>query len=193
MCDQFYQFMELYPKSRKEHLYSQNSSFQPVDAQFLNYNIAHVYIHVQGIYIIGMVTHGLNCVSILHFDCIEHKGCMSKFNTFEKNEFQTSNAPEKYKTVTKSLIHSGHFYSAPSSPLQLTGAADYSTDTVSEFHAEAHRNLQVKDLPKIPTWRLERESNPRPWEHSEGEREQDKLFLDFIEASFMQQHVMEPT
>src|SRR6218665_1542969 len=31
------------------------------------------------------------------------------------------------------------------------------------------------------------------WEHSEVEREQDRLFLDFIEASFMQQHVMEPT
>jgi len=39
---------------------------------------------------------------------------------------------------------------------------DYSTDTVSEFHAEAHRQLQVKDLPKVPTWRLERESNPQP-------------------------------
>src|SRR6218665_2870736 len=32
--------------------------------------------------------------------------------------------------------------------------------TVSEFHAEAHRQLQVKDLHKVPTWRLERESNP---------------------------------
>src|SRR6218665_3513513 len=31
------------------------------------------------------------------------------------------------------------------------------------------------------------------WENSEGEREQARLFLDFIEASFMQQHVMEPT
>src|SRR6218665_3339935 len=61
-----------------------------------------------------------------------------------------------------SFIHSGHFYSAPSSPLLLRGAPDYSTDTVSEFHAEAHRQLQVKDLPKVPTWRLERESNPRP-------------------------------
>src|SRR6218665_3178735 len=39
-----------------------------------------------------------------------------------------------------SFIHSfGHFYSAPSSPLLLRGAPDYSTDTVSEFHAEAHR------------------------------------------------------
>src|SRR6218665_3217052 len=61
-----------------------------------------------------------------------------------------------------SFIHSGHFYSAPSSPLPLRGAPDYSTDTVSEIHAEAHRQLQVKDLPKVPTWRLERESNPRP-------------------------------
>src|SRR6218665_574459 len=43
-----------------------------------------------------------------------------------------------------SFIHSGHFYSAPSSPLLLRGAPDYSTDTVSEFHAEAHRQLHVK-------------------------------------------------
>src|SRR6218665_1424238 len=45
-----------------------------------------------------------------------------------------------------SFIHSGHFYSAPSSPLLLRGAPVYSTDTVSEFHAEAHRQLQVKDF-----------------------------------------------
>src|SRR6218665_2046327 len=60
------------------------------------------------------------------------------------------------------FIHSGHFYSAPSSPLLLRGAPDYSTDTASEFHAEVHRQPQVKDLPKVPTWRLERKSNPRP-------------------------------
>src|SRR6218665_2665009 len=65
-------------------------------------------------------------------------------------------------SVIHSFIHSGHFYSAPSSPLLLRGAPDYSTDIVSEFHAEAHRQLQVKDLPKVFTWRLERESNPRP-------------------------------
>ena len=57
---------------------------------------------------------------------------------------------------------SGHFYSASLSPLLLRGAPDYSTDTVSEFHAEAHRQLQVKDLPKVPTWRLERGSNTTP-------------------------------
>ena len=57
----------------------------------------------------------------------------------------------QYKQMHLSFIHSGHFYSAPLSPLLLGGAPDYSTDTVSEFHAEAHRQLQVKDLPKVPT------------------------------------------
>src|SRR6218665_2237904 len=61
-----------------------------------------------------------------------------------------------------SFIHSDHFYSAPPSPLLLRDAPDYSTDTVSEFHAKVHRQLQVKDLPKVPMWWLERESNPRP-------------------------------
>ena len=42
------------------------------------------------------------------------------------------------------FIHSfGHFYSAPSSPLLLRGAPDYNTDTVSESHAEAHRQLYI--------------------------------------------------
>src|SRR6218665_2596113 len=46
-----------------------------------------------------------------------------------------------------SFIHFGHLYSAPSSSLLLRVAPDYSTDTVSKFHGEAHRQLQVKDLP----------------------------------------------
>src|SRR6218665_3384116 len=28
---------------------------------------------------------------------------------------------------------------------------------------KCHRQLSMKDLPKVPTWRLERESNPRPF------------------------------
>src|SRR6218665_2812070 len=45
---------------------------------------------------------------------------------------------ERRFTESHAFIHSfGHFYSAPSSPLLLRGAPDYSTDTVSEFHAEA--------------------------------------------------------
>ena len=40
----------------------------------------------------------------IYIDCIEHKGCMSKYNTFEKNEFLTSNAREKYKIVKESYF-----------------------------------------------------------------------------------------
>src|SRR6218665_2449712 len=45
-----------------------------------------------------------------------------------------------------SFIHSGHFYSASSSPLLLRGAHDYSTDTVSGFHAEAPQATVSKGL-----------------------------------------------
>jgi len=31
------------------------------------------------------------------------------------------------------------------------------------------------------------------WENSEEEKEPDRIFLDFIETSFVQQHFMEPT
>jgi len=42
-----------------------------------------------------------------------------------------------------SFIHSfWPFNSAPSSPLPLRGAPDYSTGTVSEFHAEAQGNCR---------------------------------------------------
>src|SRR6218665_1925235 len=62
-------------------------------------------------------------------------------------------------------IHSGYFYSASSSSLLLRGAPDTARiyATVSEFHAEAHRRMRVKDLPKVPTWWLERDSNLGPF------------------------------
>src|SRR5688572_3663471 len=53
-------------------------------------------------------------------------------------------------------------YSAPSRFL-LRGAPDYSADTESEFHAEAHEQLRVKDLSRVPTRRLEVDSNPQPF------------------------------
>src|ERR1043165_2829044 len=52
-------------------------------------------------------------------------------------------------------------YSAPSRFL-LRGAPDYSADTESEFHIEAHEQLRVKDLPRVPTRRFEVDSNPQP-------------------------------
>ena len=34
---------------------------------------------------------------------------------------------------------------------------------VGSLTPKHHRKLRVKDLPKVPTWRLERDSNPRPF------------------------------
>ena len=47
----------------------------------------------------------------------------------------------------KQLIHSGYFYSDSSSPLLLRGAPD-STNTVSEFHAEAPQATVSEGLAK---------------------------------------------
>src|SRR6218665_950949 len=96
------------------------------------------------------------------FDTIQC--CCSRYNTMHMHSIQYDAAA--FDTIQCScircnayafntFIHSGHFYSAPLNPLLLIGDPDYSTDTVSEFHAEAHRQLQVKDLPKVLTWRLE--------------------------------------
>src|SRR6218665_3852986 len=52
--------------------------------------------------------------------------------------------------LTSLFIHSGHFYSAPSSPLLLRGAPDYSTETVSEFHAENAQTTAGKGLAQGP-------------------------------------------
>jgi len=59
-----------------------------------------------------------------------------------------------------SFIHS--FYSA-SSPLQLRGAPDTARILCRNFTPKHHRQLWVKNLPKVPTWRLQRESNPWPF------------------------------
>ena len=50
-----------------------------------------------------------------------------------------------------SFIHSGHFYSAPSSPtpLLLRGAPDYSTDTVSRRSAQATAGTGLAQGPYV--------------------------------------------
>src|SRR5688572_11361243 len=64
-------------------------------------------------------------------------------------------------TIFRMYVCMSTCYSAPSRFL-LRGASDYSADTESEFHAEAHEQLRVKDLPRVPTRRLEVDSNPPP-------------------------------
>src|SRR6218665_3693162 len=60
------------------------------------------------------------------------------------------------------FIHSDHFYSASSSPLLLRSAPDTAQILCQSFTPKRYRQLRVEDLPKVPTWRLERDSNPRP-------------------------------
>jgi len=62
-----------------------------------------------------------------------------------------------------SSIYSGHFYSASSSPLALRSAPDTARILCQSFTPKRHRQLWVKDLPKVLAWRLERDSNPRPF------------------------------
>src|SRR6218665_658736 len=62
-----------------------------------------------------------------------------------------------------SFIHSGYFYSASSSPILLRGAPDTARILCRSSTPKRHRQLQVKDLPKVSTWRLERDSSPRPF------------------------------
>jgi len=62
-----------------------------------------------------------------------------------------------------SFIHSGDFYSASSSSLLLRSAHDTERILCRSFTPKRHRQLRVKDFPKVPTWRLERYSNPQPF------------------------------
>jgi len=60
-----------------------------------------------------------------------------------------------------SFIHSDHFYSASSSPFLLRSTPDTARILCWSFTPKRHRQQWAKDLPKVPTLRLVRESNPR--------------------------------
>src|SRR6218665_268311 len=72
------------------------------------------------------------------------------------------------------LIHSVHFKFIHSFvkvtsilPLQVHYYSEALPTTARILHRsftpKRHRQLRVKDLPNVPTWRLERNSNPRPF------------------------------
>src|SRR6218665_2108986 len=65
------------------------------------------------------------------------------------------------KVFIHSFIHSGYFYSTSSSPLLLRGAPDTAQILCRSSMPKCHRKLRVKDLPKVPMWRIERDSNRR--------------------------------
>jgi len=61
------------------------------------------------------------------------------------------------------FIHSGCFYSTSSSPLLLRGAPNTARILCRGFTPKRHRQLRVKDLSKVPMWRLELDSNLWPF------------------------------
>ena len=60
------------------------------------------------------------------------------------------------------FIHSGHFYSASSSATTQKRSRHNTDILCRSFTPKRHRQLRVKNLPKVNTWRLERDSNPQP-------------------------------
>ena len=64
---------------------------------------------------------------------------------------------------TYTFIHSGYFYSTSSCRLLFRGSPDTAQILCQSFMLKRHRQLQVKDLLKVPTWWLEWDSNPRPF------------------------------
>src|SRR6218665_2503878 len=67
--------------------------------------------------------------------------------------------------IVHSFIHSfiQAIYSAYS-PLLLRSAPNTARILCRSFTQKRHGQLRVKDFPKVPAWRLERNSNPRPFE-----------------------------
>src|SRR6218665_1964805 len=86
----------------------------------------------------------LTILQTLTDETVRHEGWLKHRSTVTLDLHKTMNVynqPNSLNIYQGSFIHSGHFYSAPSSSLLLRGAPDYSTDTESEFHAEAQRQL----------------------------------------------------
>src|SRR6218665_2446967 len=61
------------------------------------------------------------------------------------------------------FIYSGYFCSTSSSQLLLRGAPNTAWILCQSFMPKRHRQLQVKNLPRVPRWRLEWDSNPQPF------------------------------
>src|SRR6218665_2001596 len=82
------------------------------------------------------------------------------------SEFEAHSTKPNYlvsaRLRSSSFIHSDHFYSASSSPLLLRGSPDTALILCRSSTLKSHRQLRVKNLPKVPMWQPERDSNPRP-------------------------------
>ena len=84
------------------------------------------------------------------------------YNDTNLRYVSTVHAITPINAMRQPLIHSFNSYSASSIPLLLRSAPKITLILCGNFTPKRHRQLRVKDLPKVPTWRLEWDSNPRP-------------------------------
>src|SRR6218665_2309254 len=75
----------------------------------------------------------------------------------------TTDPPHLCCKITHSLIHSDYFYSASSSSQLPRGTPNTARTLCRSLTPECHRQLRLKDLPKVSKWLLEWNSNPRPF------------------------------
>src|SRR6218665_1915215 len=103
---------------------------------------------------------GLQVVRIIP-SFMDDPNCFKAFD-YNKCALKTiSGFSHRYYSFIHSFIHSGHLYSASSVPPLLRGAPDTAWILCRSFTPKRHRQLRVKDLPKVHTWRLD--SNPTPF------------------------------
>jgi len=81
-----------------------------------------------------------------------HNSCITEvsLSTIDKG-LSKFNSTYRVIVPLSSFIHSGYFYSASSNPLLLRGAPDTALILCRSFMPKRHRQLQVKDLPKVPS------------------------------------------
>ena|SRR6218665_216564 len=62
------------------------------------------------------------------------------------------------------ILSFSYFYSSSSSPLLIRGSPGTAQMLLCQsFRPKRHRQLRAKDSPKVPAWRLERDSDPQPF------------------------------
>src|SRR6218665_1253829 len=67
------------------------------------------------------------------------------------------------QSFINSIIYSFHCYSASSSPLLRKSAPDTAQILCRSFTPKRAGNCELRTCRKVTTWRLERNSNPRPF------------------------------
>ena len=112
-----------------------------------------------------------NCPNTLHFTDLHSikvgcGGSLVDSSPFVRRVAGSNPTLAATVTLGKSLNHIHSFIQANSiAPLQVrytSEALPIARILCQSFTPKCHAQLRFKDLPKVPTWRLERDSNPQP-------------------------------